>query len=114
MKKLTISAIEYMHNTQESITNRNVTDAYKLTFNDGSSLVLDEYQLKELRYYSNLSGYGKSYFKTICNSLKKDYQMYTDGILNDTRYQRVLNFWNKRINEKFSTIEFAPEMLYID
>lgn len=114
MKKLTISAIEYMHNTQESITNRNVTDAYKLTFNDGSSLVLDEYQLKELRYYSNLSGYGKSYFKTICNSLKKDYQMYTDGILNDTRYQRVLNFWNKQINEKFSTIEFAPEMLYIN
>ena len=114
MKKLTISAIEYMHNTQESITNRNVTDAYKLTFNDGSSLVLDEYQLKELSYYSNLSGYGKSYFKTICNSLKKDYQMYTDGILNDTRYQRVLNFWNKQINEKFSTIEFAPEMLYID
>lgn len=114
MKKLTISAIEYMHNTQESITNRNVTDAYKLTFNDGSSLVLDEYQLKELRYYSDLSGYGKSYFKTICDSLKKDYQMYTDGILNDTRYQRVLNFWNKQINEKFSTIEFAPEMLYIN
>ena len=114
MKKLTLSTIEYLHNTQESITNRNVTDAYKLTFNDGSSLVLDEYQLKELRYYSNLSGYGKSLFKTICECLKNDYQMFTDGTLNATRYQRVLNFWNNQINEKFSTIEFAPEMLYIN
>jgi len=65
MKKLTISTIKYMHNTQESITNRNVTDAYKLTFNDESSLVLDEYQLKELRYYSDLSGYGKSLWRDL-------------------------------------------------
>lgn len=114
MKKLTISTIEYLHNTQESITNRNVTDAYKLTFCDGSSLVLDEYQLKELRYYSDLSGYGKSLFKTICDSLKRDYQMYTDGILNATRYQKVLKYWDTKFTEKFGTIEFAPEMLYID
>lgn len=114
MKKLTISAIEYLHNTQESITNRNVTDAYKLTFSDGSSLVLDEYQLKELRYHSDLSGYGKSLFKNICDCLKRDYQMYTDGTLNATRYQRVLSFWDTKFNEAFGTIEFAPEMLYID
>lgn len=114
MKKLTVSTIKYLQNVQESITNRNVSDAYELTFSDGSSLVLDEYQLKKLRYYSDLSGYGKSLFKTICDSLKKDYQMYTDGILNATRYQRVLNYWDNKFNESFGTIEFAPEMLYID
>ena len=114
MKKLTISTIKYLQNVQESITHRNVSDAYELTFCDGSSLVLDEYQLKELRYYSNLSGYGKSLFKHICECLKNDYQMFTDGTLNATRYQRVLSFWDTKFNEAFGTIEFAPEMLYID
>lgn len=90
MKKLTISTIKYLQNAHESITNRNVSDAYELTFSDGSSLVLDEYQLK------------------------RDYQMYTDGTLNATRYQRVLSFWDNKFHEAFGTIEFAPEMLYID